>query len=62
MPYMTSAGGKTWESEVAMIGQLVKLVLALGVLAGIGLSVYAYVGDLAPDPRDETLTVILDAG
>jgi len=45
-----------------MIGQLIKLVLGLAVLAMIGLSVYAYVGDLAPDPRNETLTVILDAG
>ena len=59
---MTSAEGKTGESEVSMIGQLIKLVLGLAVLAVIGLSVYAYVGDLAPDPRDETLTVILDAG
>jgi len=59
---MTSAGGKTGESEVAMIGQLIKLVFGLAVLAAIGLSVYAYVGELAPDPRDETLTVILDAG
>lgn len=45
-----------------MIGQLIKLVLGLGVLAAIGLSIYAYVGDLAPDPRQESLTVILDAG
>lgn len=62
MPYMTSAEGKTGESEVRVIGQLIKLVLGLAVLAVIGLSVYAYVGDLAPDPRDESLTVILDAG
>jgi len=45
-----------------MIGRLIKLVLGLAVLAAIGLSVYAQVGDLAPDPRQETLTVILDAG
>lgn len=59
---MTSAEGKTGESEVFMIGRLIKLVLGLAVLAAIGLSVYAQVGDLAPDPRQETLTVILDAG
>ncbi len=59
---MTSADGKTGESEEPMIGQLIKLVLGLGVLAAIGLSIYAYVGDLAPDPRQESLTVILDAG
>lgn len=44
-----------------MIGQLVKLVFGLAVLVAIGLSVYAYVGDLAPAPREETLTVTLDA-
>jgi hypothetical protein len=59
---MTSAEGKTGESEVSMIGHLIKLVLGLAVLAAIGLSVYASVGDLSPDPREETLTVILDAG
>ncbi len=36
MPYMTSAGGKTCESEECMIGQLVKLVAGLGVLGVIG--------------------------
>ncbi|MEZ5768187.1 MAG: hypothetical protein R3D80_11320 [Paracoccaceae bacterium] len=44
-----------------MLGQLIKLVLGLAVLAGIGLAVYAQIGDLAPAARDETLTVILDA-
>ena len=59
---MTSSEGKTGESEVSMLGQLIKLVLGLAVLAGIGLAVYAQIGDLAPAARDETLTVILDAG
>ncbi|MEZ5723181.1 MAG: hypothetical protein R3D59_17645 [Paracoccaceae bacterium] len=45
-----------------MIAGLFKFVLGLAVLGAVGLSVYAYVGDLAPDPREETLTVILDAG
>ena len=45
-----------------MIGLLVKLVAGLAVIGAIGLAVYAQIGDLAPDPRDETLTVILDAG
>ncbi|MCB1336630.1 MAG: hypothetical protein KDK10_03925 [Maritimibacter sp.] len=45
-----------------MIGQLIKLVLGLAVLGAIGLSVYAYVGDLAPDPSEQTMTVNLDAG
>lgn len=45
-----------------MIAGFLKLLLGLAALGAIGLSVYAYVGDLAPDPRDETLTVILDAG
>lgn len=45
-----------------MIGQLIKLVLGLAVLGAIGLAVFAYVGDLAPEPRQESLTVTLDAG
>lgn len=44
-----------------MLGQLIKLVLGLAILAAIGLAVYAQLGDLAPEPRDESLTVILDA-
>lgn len=59
---MTSAEGKTGEREVSVIGQLIKLVLGLAVLAAIGLAVYAQIGDLAPAPRDESFTVILDAG
>lgn len=59
---MTSAEGKTGEREVRVIGQLIKLVLGLAVLAAIGLAVYAQFGDLAPEPRDENMTVILDDG
>ena len=44
-----------------MIGRLVKLVLGLAILVAAGLSVYAYVGDLSPEPSEETLTVTLDA-
>ena len=44
-----------------MIGRLVKLVVVLVVLGGIGLSVFAYLGDLAPAPSTEGLTVTLNA-
>ncbi|PIE07250.1 MAG: hypothetical protein CSA74_07635 [Rhodobacterales bacterium] len=44
-----------------MVGRLIKFLLGLAVLGAIGLAAFAYVGDLAPEPRDETLTVILDA-
>ena len=44
-----------------MIGRLLKLVLALVVLGAIGLAGYAYLGDLAPAPSEESLTVTLDA-
>jgi len=44
-----------------MIRRLVKFLLSLAVLALIGLAVYAYIGDLAPAPSDESLTVTLDA-
>lgn len=44
-----------------MIGRLVKLVLVLAVLGAIGLVGFAYLGDLAPPPSEESLTVTLDA-
>ncbi len=44
-----------------MLGRLIKFLVALVVLGVIALAVYAGIGDLAPDPRDESLTVILDA-
>jgi len=44
-----------------MIGRLVKLVLVLAVLAMIGLVGFAYLGDLAPPPGEQSLTVTLDA-
>jgi len=44
-----------------MIGRLVKLVLVLAIAAVIGLVGFAYLGDLAPSPSEESLTVILDA-
>ncbi len=44
-----------------MIGRLVKLVLVLTVLGAIALVGFAYLGDLAPPPGEQSLTVILDA-
>ncbi len=44
-----------------MIGRLFKLVLLLAVLAVAGLAVFAYLGDLAPPPGEETLGITLDA-
>lgn len=44
-----------------MIGRLIKLLAVVVVLIGIGLTIYAYVGDLAPGASDQSLTVTLDA-
>lgn len=45
-----------------MIGRLIKFLLALAVLVVIGLAAFAYLGDLAPAPSPQSLTVTLDAG
>ncbi len=43
-----------------MIGRLIKFLLFLVVLVAAGLAVYAYIGNLAPAPGTESLTVNLD--
>lgn len=45
-----------------MIGRLLKFVVLLVVLGGLGLTGYAYLGDLAPAPSEHSVTVTLDAG
>ncbi len=45
-----------------MIGKLLKLVLLLAVLGFVGLAAYAWLDDLTPPVRENTLTVTLDAG
>lgn len=44
-----------------MIRKFLKLVLFLAVLGFIGLAAYAWLGDLAPTPAENSLTVTLDA-
>lgn len=44
-----------------MVRRLVKFLAFLVVLAGVALAVFAYVGDLAPAPHSESLTVTLNA-
>ncbi len=44
-----------------MIRRLVKALFFLAILGLIGLSGYAYLGDLSPTPTDNSLTVTLDA-
>jgi hypothetical protein len=44
-----------------MMWRLVKLVLVLVILGGIGLTGYAYLGDLSPVQREVTQPVTLDA-
>lgn len=43
-----------------MIRRLLKAILVLGVLGGIGLVGYAYLGDLTPDQRDMRVPVTLN--
>lgn len=45
-----------------MIARAVKFLVLLAVLGGLGLTGYAYLGDLAPEPSEQSLTVTLDAG
>lgn len=44
-----------------MVWRLVKFLVLVAVLAAIGLSVFAYLGDLSPAPGEHSLTVTLDA-
>ncbi len=44
-----------------MMWRLVKLVLLLLIAGFIGLTGYAYFGDLSPDQREVTQPVTLDA-
>ena len=44
-----------------MIRKLLKLVFLLAVIGAIGLAAYAWFGDLAPVPVENSLTVTLDA-
>ncbi|MGL4320864.1 MAG: hypothetical protein ACRCS3_08380 [Paracoccaceae bacterium] len=44
-----------------MVWRLIKLVLVLAVLGFIGLSGYAYLGDLSPTQSNVTQPVTLDA-
>jgi len=44
-----------------MIGRLLKFVVVIAVLGALGLMGYAYLGDLAPEPSRQSLTVTLDA-
>jgi hypothetical protein len=44
-----------------MIGRLVKFLALVLVLGVIALVAFAYIGDLAPEPGEQSLTVTLDA-
>jgi hypothetical protein len=62
MAYMKSAGVETCETRGRkMIGRLVKFVALIAVLGALALTGYAYLGDLSPDPTEQSLTVTLDA-
>lgn len=63
MAYMKHAGDETCENAEgeAMIGRLVKFLVVVVLLGVIGLVGFAYIGDLAPEPAEQSLTVTLDA-
>lgn len=44
-----------------MLGRLLKFVGLLVILGGIGLSGYAFLGDLSPRVSPKSVTVTLDA-
>lgn len=48
------------EKGVAGMGRIIKALLFLAVLGFIGLTGYAYLGDLAPQPTDITQPVTLN--
>ncbi|MDQ1847994.1 hypothetical protein Q9299_06820 [Gemmobacter fulvus] len=43
------------------MGRIIKLLLLLGVLGFVGLTGYAYLGDMSPVQKDVTQPVTLDA-
>lgn len=43
------------------MGRLIKLLFVLAIIGLIGLSAYAYLGDLAPPQTDVSKPVVLDA-
>jgi hypothetical protein len=44
------------------MGRIIKAVLVLAVFGFLGLTVYAYLGDLAPRQEEVRKPVVLDAG
>lgn len=44
-----------------MLGRLIKIILVLVVLGGIGLVGYTFLGDLSPEQGEKTQSVTLDA-
>lgn len=44
-----------------MIARVMKFLVFVIVIGGLGLTGYAYLGDLAPEPSEQSLTVTLDA-
>jgi ABC-type dipeptide/oligopeptide/nickel transport system permease subunit len=43
------------------MGRIIKAVLLLAILGFLGLTAFAYLGDLAPPQSEVTLPVVLDA-
>lgn len=43
------------------MGRIIKALVLLVILGGIGLTVYAYLGDLTPVQGEVTKPVVLDA-
>ncbi len=44
-----------------MMTKLIKALVLLSIMGFIGLSAFAWFGDISPTPSDKSLTVILDA-
>jgi len=45
----------------AGMGRVIKLLVVLAILGFVGLSAYAYLGDMTPEPREIRLPVTLHA-
>ncbi len=43
------------------MGRVIKLLVVLAILGFVGLSAYAYLGDMTPEPREIRLPVTLHA-